>query len=111
MEKKKKQEVERAVKQVKKGRGEKMETGAVLTKEKKLQAKKKVTKHAEKQKDAQIEKAMVPKKETMKLNEHAGWEKAMVETDKTDVEEKNADAVATSFEQVKNYLCSVIEMD
>lgn len=35
----------------------------------------------------------------------------MVETDKTEGEKKNADAITTSFEPVKKYLRSIIEMD
>jgi hypothetical protein len=111
MEKEMKQEVKMAVKQIKKERGENMEKDAVLTTEWKVKGKKKVAKQAEKEKAAQIEKAMVPKTEMMTINEHVGGEKAMVETDNTEGEKKNADAITTSFEPVKKYLRSIIEMD
>lgn len=123
MEKEMKGEGILAVKQAKKGRGEQMDS--VMTTEKKVQLKKKVVKQVEKvkaaqktvvkqtekEKAAQIENAKVPRKEMIKINEHARGEKAVVETEKTETEKNNVDAVATSFEQVKNYFSSIIEID
>ncbi len=68
-----------------------------------------VLKQTEKEKAAQIENA--PRKEMIKIHERVGREKAMVEAEIKETEKNNVDTVAISLEKVKNYLCSIIEMD